>query len=612
MYSFEHNPLDTPFSKFLYLSDMCEPYALLRPQELLKRPFPELYLRFFRIALTSCPIFAYSAGDYYFVVGFSRSHAFMFDLRTLFLQEVVSNDMISEMSCHSLPLYYISADNLIEAYKSNSDGSPTVVASLNLPSDALPIESIMVENMLITFFVQQSQPSRLVIYIKRTISGTNTACLQFIIEMANTPVYATSTAQHFVAVDKSGTLILGTIVNLLNQWSTTGDSGKPIAIPLESLYVRHTWTDTVDQAVLNGDIPTCCTVSSELGIVVISTTSGKLLLYDIGLNTIYVSPESAILDLKKLLSITPVVFRVLILAGQLIVIFERAMPLFIRLSEHLNQHTFFLYHLFSDSPNHALVFTVKDSELFLFAIQELENRLKNRKPKTIPTASHDDNLSMLVSIWKDTMGDNALSIFTEGLPDILDQQIVTVGYAILSIFEYIHDTTIVESHLSENSSPKLSTSLLHATEWVAKLLIQIDRLECMVQLGLHIYKSNHKEVADLGVTILHNAYYQCMKKNYIDMGLVISHALNYNILEARPYAEYLWEKSTQYSSLLREAENSKVYLLMDRISKGCLTDVASDIKELGINTLLSIDEIYSMLETMDSDLLFADQIISAQ
>lgn len=612
MPSFEHSPLDTPFSKFLYLCDTCEPSALLRPQELLKRPLPELYTAFFRTALTSCPIFAHAAGDYYFVVGFSRSHAFMFDLRTLFLQEIVSNDMIGEISFHSLPLYYVRGDNLIEAYRSSSSGESIVVASLNLPNDVLLIESVLIETMLITFFVQPSHPSHLVISIKKTISPSNTTCLQFIIEMSSTPVYATATIHHFVAIDRTGTLILGSILNLFNQWNGTGDSGKPINIPINSLHVRHTWTDTIDQVTLNGDIPTCCAVSSELGIVVMSTTSGKICLYDIGLNSIFIGPEHAILDLKKLLSITPVVFRILLVAGQLVIIFERAMPLFIRLSEHLNQHTLFLYHLFSDIPDHALVFTVKDPEFFLFAVRELESRLKSRKPKTIPTRSSDDNLDILIGIWKDTMGVNSLSIFTDGLLDILEQQIVTLGYSILSVLKYIHNTIVIQSCLSENSDPRISVSLLQATEWTAKLLMQIDRLECMVQIGLHIYKSNHKEVADLGSVILHNAYYQCMKTNYIDLAMSISHALDYNILEARPYAEYLWGKSTQYSSLLKEAESSKAYLLMERLSKGCLTDVSNDIKELGINNLFSMDDIHSMLEAMDGDLLFADQILSTQ
>lgn len=63
---------------------------------------------------------------------------------------------------------------------------------------------------------------------------------------------------------------------------------------------------------------------------------------------------------------------------------------------------------------------------------------------------------------------------------------------------------------------------------------------------------------------------------------------------------------------LREAESSKVYLIMERLSKGCLTDVATDIKELGIHSLFSVDDIHAMLEAMDNDLLFADQILSVQ
>ncbi len=612
MYSPESNPLDTPFSRLLYLSDACEPSALLRPNELLKRPLPELYMSFFRVALTSCPIFAHSAGDYYFIVGFSRSHAFMFDLRTLFLQEVVSFDMISELPFHALPLYYVRGETLLEAYRGNPSGESVVVASLHIPPSTILIETILIETMLITFFVQQSQPSHLVVSIKRTISPSNTASFQFTIEMASSPIYATASTRHFVAIDKTGTLILGSISNLLNQWSDADKGSKPIAVPLNSLHVRHTWTDATDQGLLNGDIPTCCAVSSELGIVVMSTISGKICLYDIGLTPIPVSPESAILDLKQLLSITPVVFRILLLAGQLVIVLERAMPLFIRLSEHLNQHILFLHHIFSDNPSHALAFTVRDTDIFIYAARELANRLKTRTPKAIPPRSQDDNLDILIGIWKDTMGVDALSIFTDGLPDILSQQIVTLERALLSTFEQINNVSTLEPYLPENSSPKLSVSLLHATEWTAKLLMQIGRIECAVQLGLHIYKSSHKEVADLGVAILHNAYYQCMKMNYVDLGLAISHALDYNILEARPYAGYLWEKDTQNSPLLREAESSKVYLIMERLSKGCLTDVATDIKELGIDSLFSVDDIHAMLEAMDNDLLFADQILSVQ
>ncbi|EFO63425.1 Hypothetical protein GLP15_3741 [Giardia lamblia P15] len=612
MHSFEHNPLEAPFSKLLYLSDTCEPSALLRPHELLKHPLPELYLPFFRVALTSCPVFAHAAGDYYFVVGFSRSHAFMFDLRTLFLQEVVSFEMISEIPIHALPLRYVRGENLIEAHKSSSNGETAVAASLDLPGDTLLIESVLIESMLITFFIRKSQPSRLVISIKRTIAPSNTVCLEFVIEMASSPVYATASMHHFVAIDRTGTLVLGSISSLFTYRSGIDDHGKEVTIPLANLHVRHTWTDAADQALLNGDIPTCCTVSSELGVVVMSTTSGKICLYDLGLCPIPIHPESALLDLKRLLSITPVVFRILLIAGHLVIIFERALPLFIRLSEHLNQHTLFLHHILSEHPSHALAFTVQNADSFIVAARELTNRLATRKSKNIPPKSKDDNLDILIGIWKDTIGSNALSIFTDGLPDILEQQIVTLGHALLSGFEHIHDAATMESALLDNNSLKLSVSLLRATEWIAKLLIEIDQLECAVQLGLCIYKSTYKEVADLGVTILHNTYYQCMKMNYVDLGLAISHALDYRILEVRPYAEYLWEKNAQNSPLLKEAESSKVYLLIERLSKGSFADVATDIKELGIENLFSIDDIHTMLETMDNDLLFADQRLSIQ
>ncbi|KAE8305517.1 hypothetical protein GL50803_006685 [Giardia duodenalis] len=612
MRSFEHNPLDAPFSKLLYLSDTCEPSALLRPHELLKRPLPELYMPFFRVALTSCPVFAHAAGDYYFVVGFSRSHAFMFDLRTLFLQEVASLEMISEIPLHALPLHYVRSENLIEAHRGSSNGETAVVASLDLPSDTVLIESVLLESMLITFFVRKFQPSRLVISIKRTITPSNTVCSQFAIELASSPVYATASMHHFVAIDRTGTLILGSISSLFAHWNGVDDRGKEVTIPLANLHVKHTWTDAADQALLSGDIPTCCAVSSELGIVVMSTTSGKICLYDVGLCPIPIHPESALLDLKRLLSITPVVFRILLLAGHLVIIFERALPLFIRLSEHLNQHTLFLHHILSANPNHALAFTVQNADSFILAARELANRLETRKPKDIPLRFQDDSLDILVGIWKDTIGSNALSIFTDGLPDILEQQIVTLGQALLSSLEHIRDAAAVEPTLLDNNSLKLSVPLLRATEWIAKLLIKVDRLECAVQLGLCIYKSTYKELADLGVTILHNTYYQCMKMNYVDLGLAISHALDYRILEARPYAEHLWEKNAQNSPLLREAEGSKVYLLMERLSKGSLAEVATDIKELGIENLFSIDDIHAMLETMDDDLLFADQNLSIQ